>query len=345
MPVSSTLVRRLVVAPLVLLAEAAVIVLSPLLGLVAAAASPLLGGSRPLRIVAISVGYAARHLAGTIACLGLWIASGFGRHAESARMQRAHYAVLRWFVGGVYRSMVRLARVDVQVTESKAAEAALSAGRRPVVVLSRHAGEGDSLLILHELLCRHRRRPRLVLHEALRMDPLIDVLGRRLPNRFVDPRGGDTEVEIAAMTKDIGDDGAVLIFPEGGNFSPARRQRGIERLERGGYDEQAARAREMHHVCAPRPGGALAALEAAPHADMVFVAHVGVPNGLRDLWRLLPSHQTVELRLWIVGSEEIPSGRDERIAWLFDWWWTLDQWVGERRERDPSFDEASGRPS
>jgi len=336
MPVSSTLVRRLVVAPLVLLAEAAVIVLSPLLGLVAAAASPLLGGSRPLRIVAISVGYAARHLAGTIACLGLWVASGFGRRAESARMQRAHYAVLRWFVEGVYRLMARLARVDVRVTESKAAEAALSGAGRPVVVLSRHAGEGDSLLVLHELLCRHGRRPRLVLHEALRMDPLIDVLGRRLPNRFVDPRGGDTEVEIAAMTKDIGDDGAVLIFPEGGNFSPARRQRGIERLERGGYDEQAARAREMRHLSAPRPGGALAALEAAPHADVVFVAHAGVPNGLRDLWRLLPSRQTVELRLWIVGADEVPPGRDERIAWLFDWWRTLDLWVGERRERDPS---------
>ena len=42
------------------------------------------------------------------------------------------------------------------------------------------------------------------MHEALALDPLIDVLGRRLPNRFVDPRGGDIEVEIAAMSRDLG---------------------------------------------------------------------------------------------------------------------------------------------
>ncbi len=323
-------VRRLVVAPLILLAGIAVVLLSPLLGLVAALASPLAGGWRPLRVLGIAVDFAARHVACTLACLGLWVACGFGRHAGSARMQRAHYAVLRWFVGGVYRSMARLANVDVQVAESQAAEEALSSGRQPVVVLSRHAGEGDSLLILHQLLCRHGRRPRLVLHEALRMDPLIDVLGRRLPNRFVDPRGGDTEVEIAAMTRDIGDDGAVLIFPEGGNFTPARRQRGIERLERGGHAEQATRAREMTHVSAPRPGGALAAVEAARHADVVFVAHVGVPTGVRETWRLLPAPQTVQLRLWFVSADDIPLDRDEQIAWLFERWQTIDRWVGER---------------
>ncbi|MBA3328738.1 MAG: 1-acyl-sn-glycerol-3-phosphate acyltransferase [Solirubrobacterales bacterium] len=334
MPVPPTLVRRLVVAPLVLLAEAALVVLSPLLGLVAVLLSPLLGGWRPLRVLAIAVGYAARHLVSTLACLGLWVVGGFGRHAESARMQRAHYAVLSWFVGGVYRSMTRLSRVDVQVSESAAAGEALTAGRRPVVVLARHAGEGDSLLVLHELLCRHGRRPRVVLHEALRMDPLIDVLGRRLPNRFVDPRGGDTEAEIAAMTRDLDDDGAVLIFPEGGNFSPARRQRSIERLEQAGHDEEAAWAREMRHVSAPRPGGVLAALEAAPHADVVFVGHAGVPTGPRDLWRLLPADQTVQLRLWMVGADEIPADRDERIDWLFGWWRTLDEWVDERQGQD-----------
>jgi len=330
MRVPPTIVRRVLVAPVVLLVEAAVVIVSPLLGLVAALLSPLVGGRRLLRLLAIAVGYSARHVACTIACFGLWVASGFGRHADSARIQRAHYAVLRWFVGGVYRSMVRRARVDVTVTDSETAEEVLSAGRRPVVVLSRHAGEGDSLLVLHQLLCRHGRRPRIVLHEALRLDPLIDVLGARLPNRFVDPRGGDTEVEIAAMTADVGDDGAVLIFPEGGNFSRARRLRGIERLEQAGHDEEATWAREMEHVSAPRPGGALAALDAAPHADVVFVGHVGVPIGFKDLWRRLPAKQTVELKLWVVGPEDVPADRDERIDWLFGWWRTLDGWVGER---------------
>jgi 1-acyl-sn-glycerol-3-phosphate acyltransferase len=327
------LARRLVVAPLILLVEAALVALSPLLALIAAVLSPLVGGWRALRALAIAVDYAARHLASTAACAGLWVASGFGRHVRSGRMQRAHYGVLRWFVGGIHRRMTRLAGVDVQTTpDSEAAERALSAKRTPVVVLSRHAGEGDSLLVLHALLCRHDRRPRVVLHEALRLDPLIDMLGHRLPNRFVDPRGGDTEGEIAAMASDLGDGDALLIFPEGGNFSHSRRRRGIERLEQAGHAEEAAWAREMRHVAAPRPGGALAAIEAAPGADVIFLGHVGVPAGMREAWRRLATPgQNIEVRLWIECAEDVPTGKDAQIDWLFGWWRTIDAWVDERQ--------------
>jgi hypothetical protein len=86
----------------------------------------------------------------------------------------------------------------------------------------------------------------------------------------------------------------------------------------------------MEHVCAPRPGGALAALDGAPDADVIFVGHVGIPAGARNLWRLLLAARTVELRMWVVRTEEIPAARDERIDWLFGWWTTLDRWVDER---------------
>jgi 1-acyl-sn-glycerol-3-phosphate acyltransferase len=315
-------VRRVVVAPVVVLADLALVVTSPLLALVAAIASPLTGGAwRPLRVVAIAVSWAALHLAATFACLGLWI---------TRRDERAYHAVLSWFVGGINRSIRRIARVRWRVTHSDAAEDALSARRRPVLVLSRHSGEGDSMLVLHALLCRYERRPRIVLHEGLRLDPLLDVLGHRLGYRFVDPRGGDVEGEITAMAQGLGGADAVLIFPEGGNFSAARRARGIERLEQGGYDEEAALAREMEHVAAPRPGGALAALEGAPDADVVFVGHHGFPAGMRNLWRMLLGERTVELRMWLAPAAQIPAGDDERIDWLFAWWGTLDDWVDER---------------
>jgi 1-acyl-sn-glycerol-3-phosphate acyltransferase len=207
----------------------------------------------------------------------------------------------------------------------------LSGGERPVIVFSMHSGEGDSLLVLHQLLCRHGRRPRIVMHEALALDPLIDVMGRRLPNRFVDPRGGDTEVEIAAMSRGLRADDAVLIFPEGGNFSHARRKRGIERLEQAGHHEEAGWARRMRHVSAPRPGGALAAIDAAPEAEIVFVAHVGVPGSPGEAWRTLPEPQTVEVRVWHASPDEVPAEHDARIDWLFHWWCRLDDWVGERR--------------
>ncbi len=322
MVVPPKLVRRVVVAPVVVLVDLALIVVSPLLGLVAAIASPLTGGAwRPLRVVAIAVSWAALHLAATLACLRLWITRG-----------DEHHEVLSWFVGGINRSIRRIARVRWRVTDSEEAEEALSARRRPVLVLSRHAGEGDSMLVLHALLCRYRRRPRVVLHEGLALDPLLDVLGHRLHYRFVDPRGGDIEEEITAMARGMEGEDAVLIFPEGGNFSEARRARGIERLERGGYDDEAALAREMEHVAAPRPGGALAALEGAPDADVVFVGHAGFPVGMRDLWRQLLGERTVQLRMWLAPSEQIPAGDDARIDWLFAWWGTLDDWIDERSD-------------
>jgi 1-acyl-sn-glycerol-3-phosphate acyltransferase len=169
-----------------------------------------------------------------------------------------------------------------------------------------------------------------VLHEALQIDPLIDVLCRRLPNRFVDPRGGDTEVQIAAMTRGIDDSGAVLIFPEGGNFSAARKERSIRRLLERGHHRQAELATDMKHVAPPRPGGALAAIEAAPHADVVFIGHVGVPHGMGEAWRLMRGRQKVVLRLWLVTADDVPSGNAEQIDWLFGWWKELDAWIAGR---------------
>ena len=328
------LVRRLVVAPFVLLVEAALVAGSPVLALIGAILAPLGAGSRAVRTVAIMVDYSFRHLVCTAACGGLWIASGFGRRVHTPRMRRAHYGLLRWFVAGVHRTMTRLMRADVRITDSADAERALSARRGPVIVLSRHAGEGDSLLVLHELLVRHRRRPRIVLHEALRLEPLIDILGYRLPNRFVDPRGGDTEGKIAALAADLGERDALLIFPEGGNFSPSRRRRAITRLRRAGHAEEAGWASGMRHVSAPRPGGALAAIAAAPRADVVFIGHVGAPVGMRELWRGMATSRSVRIRLWLACAEEIPNGQDERIDWLFAWWRTLDAWIGEQTPAD-----------
>jgi 1-acyl-sn-glycerol-3-phosphate acyltransferase len=332
MPVPPLAVRRLVLAPLVVLLELLLLLASPLLLVAALLASPLFGGWRPVRMVVIVLSFMLRHLAACVACTGLWVAGRFGRGAASERVQDGYYGVMRWFVDGVYRTIVRVARVEVRMFESAAAEEALSAACRPVVMLSRHAGEGDTLLVIQQLLCRHGRLPRVVMHERLRLDPLIDVLGTRLPNRFVDPRGGDTEVEIAAMSRDLDERAAVLIFPEGANFTPRRRQRGIDRLEQAGHAEEAEWARSMEHVTAPRPGGALAAIEAAPDADVIFAGHVGFPTSVGEVWRLLPHPQTVEVRLWAVPAAEIPSDRDEGIDWLFAWWRTLDAWIQERHD-------------
>ena len=325
MRVPPLVVRRALVAPVVLGAEALLVAAAPLLAAAAALLSPVFGGRRPLRMLALVLAYAAGHLASVAACLLLWAGGGGGA-------QRPHYAVLRFFVGTLARTALRVARVRVTVRGSEPAEAALSAHQRPVVVLSIHSGEGDSLLVLDHLLRRHRRQTRIVMHEALALDPLIDVIGRRLPNRFVDPRGGDTEVEIAAMSRDLGPDDAVLIFPEGGNFTAERRKRSIERLLHRGHVKQAEIAESMEHISAPRPGGALAALASAPDADVVFFAHYGFPHSIGHAWRELPHPTDVAIELWHVPAEALPEGHEERIEWLFAWWRTLDAWVAERRQ-------------
>ena len=338
-PVPPRPVRRLLLAPLAVALDGVVLLLSPLLLLLAALLSPVFGARRPLRMALIVLAYAARHLQALLALFALWWRSGAGRRLGTEEMQAAHHEVMRRFVAGVYEVIVRQAHVEVAVEAPEAALAGLAGGERPVVVLCRHAGEGDTLLVLHELLVRHGRAPRMVMHEALRVDPVIDVLGGRLPNRFVDPRGGDTEVEIAALAADLGARDALVIFPEGANFTERRRLRGIERLERLGHPRQAEVARAMRHVSAPRPGGALAAIAAAPSADVVVMGHVGFPTGVGEVWRLLPEHQRIEVRLWHEPAASVPAEHEARIAWLFERWQRLDEWVEERsraRAADPA---------
>jgi hypothetical protein len=83
----------------------------------------------------------------------------------------------------------------------------------------------------------------------------------------------------------------------------------------------------MRHVSAPRPGGALAAIDAAPEPDVVVFGHAGFPTGVGEVWRLLPERQTIELRFWHEPGDAIPDGQDERIDWLFERWRALDEWV------------------
>ena len=330
-------IRRLVLMPLMLVVTAVIVVLSPLLALVAAVSSPFLGNWRPLRLLWVAVIYLVRDALATLAFVGLWIATGFGRNVGSPRMQRAHYAVIRWFLRGLCQTSLRAVKAWVEITEFADAEAALSKRDRPLLVFSRHAGAGDSFLLVHELLSRYGRRPRVVMKSVLQLDPFIDLFGNRLPNCFVSGGGEQLISGIGALARGLDRHGALLIFPEGGNFTEDRRQRTIERLEREGHHDAAERARRMDNLMAPRPGGALAAREGAPEADVVFIAHTGLPDprSTVDLLRLVPLEHPVEVALWHVPSAEVPSDREEQIDWLFAWWCRLDSWI-ERRGGAPA---------
>jgi 1-acyl-sn-glycerol-3-phosphate acyltransferase len=190
------------------------------------------------------------------------------------------------------------------------------------------------LLLVHTLMNRdHLRQPRIVLKDMLQLDPLIDVYLNRLPNHFVtaDPGVGSSPAEeaIADLARDLGEEDALLIFPEGANFTHRRRFRAIERLRKRGLVSAVRRAEAMRHVLPPRPAGVTAALQAAPHADVVFVAHTGLEHlsTVRDMWRGLPMDKTLHLRWWFVPAADVPRDEEQLTDWLYRWWQTIDDWI------------------
>lgn len=338
-------VRRAVLAPLLLALTAAAVAALPLLTLAGAAAALVLPGRwLPLRLVWVGVVYLLADCAALLACFGLWIASGFGWRLRSPAFQDAHYALLRLLLSVLARAAEGALQLEVTVEEPR-----WPRPDRPFIVLSRHAGPGDSFLIVHRLLSVYRLRPRIVLKSTLQYDPGLDVLANRLPTAFISPRpkaGTEAEVisQIRKLAEGLEPGGALLIFPEGGNFSERRRLRSITKLEQLKLSELARRARAMRHLLAPRPGGTAAAIAAAPAADVVFVAHTGLEalTLVASAWRRAPVTRQVRARWWLVPARRVPREPEAQTAWLYEWWGRMDEWIGQHRPGTPAGTDQDG---
>ena len=339
--------RRAVLAPAVVALTLLLVTTCPLWLLATAVVSPLIPGRwRPLRALWMLMLYLLLESAALVVLLLLWLVSGFGWKIRSPAFQRTHYDLVRAFLRFLFDESQRVLRVSVTVEGPEPS----SYSGRPLIVFSRHAGPGDSFLLVHALISWYDREPRIVLKDTLQWDPAIDVLLNRLPNRFIRPdpgRDGDrVESHIADLATALDDDDAFVLFPEGGNFTARRRARAIERLRRKGLLGEAEKAERMRHVLAPRPGGVVAALSAGRDADVVWVAHSGLEHlvSLADLWRGLPMDEGIAMRWWQVPREEVPVGREDQIAWLYEWWARIDDWIGsqvEARSADRARDGAA----
>lgn len=328
-------VRR-ITGPLLLATLVVGVALLPLLVGVALVVSVWLPGRwRALRLLAFALVYLAVEVGALVAAGVLWVLSGFGRRLHTVAFEAAHYTVLRLVLDTLMRSAQRLFALRL-VTDGESwspLDDGIPGSANAMVVLSRHAGPGDSFLLVHTLMNRdHLRRPRIVLKDVLQLDPLIDVHLNRLPNHFVSsgPGAGErSEAAIAELARTLGEEDALLLFPEGANFTPRRRTRAIQRLRDRGLRSAVTRAEAMQRVLPPRPGGVAAAVAAAPHADVVFVAHTGLEHlsSVRDVWRGLPMDKTLHLRWWFVPADEVPREEAELTAWLFGWWETIDAWI------------------
>lgn len=325
--------RRLVVAPAVIGLAVLLWLTLPFWLIGAAALSPLVRGRlRPLRVLWVAIVYVTCEALLLLVMLGLWISSGFGWRLRTPYFEGIHYDLVQGTMWVFFREARRVLRLTI-ATEGPTPAAHPG---RPILVCCRHAGPGDSFVLIHTLMAWYDREPRVVLKDTLAWDPAIDVLLNRIPARFITPNptgGGRLDDQIISLATGLDENDAFVIFPEGGNFTPERRQRAIDRLRRLGMERMAQRAEEMIHVLAPRPGGFLAALDAAPEADVVLVAHTGLDHMLTvgEVWRELPMDKQIVMRWWQVPRDEIPADRDERIDWLFDWWERIDDWIVENR--------------
>ncbi|WP_134740577.1 lysophospholipid acyltransferase family protein [Nocardioides sp. 503] len=330
------LLRRVVVAPAVVGLAGVLWLTLPLWLVGAAALSPLLPGRwRALRLAWVVLVYLTIEALMLLVLLGLWLASGFGRRIRSPYFEGIHYDLVQGVMWVFFREARRVLKLTIE-TDGPDPDAHPG---RPLLVACRHAGPGDSFTLVHALMHWYSREPRVVLKDTLAWDPMIDVVLRRIPARFISPHpaaGEDLESQIAALATDLDENDAFVIFPEGGNFTPARRQRAIDKLRKLGLERMAERAEAMTNVLAPRPGGFIAALDAAPEADVVLVAHTGLDHLLTvgDLWRELPMDKRIVMRWWTVPRDEIPEGREERIDWLFGWWERIDAWIDEHSAKD-----------
>ncbi|QIK74903.1 1-acyl-sn-glycerol-3-phosphate acyltransferase [Nocardioides piscis] len=332
-PVLLWALRRLVIAPAVVLLTALLLVTLPVWVIVAAALSPVLPGRwRALRLLWVVILYLTAESLLLLVLLGLWLASGLGWRLRSPYFAGIHYELVQWVLVVVFREAKRVLALRIRTV----GPAPVPHPTRPILVCCRHAGPGDSFTLMYALLHWYGREPRVVLKDSLAWDPAIDVLLNRIPAAFIstDPaQGEDFESKIARLASNLDPNDAFVIFPEGGNFTAARRDRAIARLHKLGLVKMAERAEQMTHVLAPRPGGFLAALDAAPDADVVLVAHTGLDHMLTvgDVWRELPMDKELVMRWWEVPRSEIPVERDARIEWLFGWWEEIDRWVEEHR--------------
>ena len=136
------LIRRLVLAPLVIILAIGFLLLSPFLALLALVFGLLgrarAGQMRSLRLVGFVLVWFVAEAVALVVLAGLWVVSGFGGRLRTEPYQSRHYAVMRWFLDLMYRGAERTygLRVEVDEPEFSGSEAAARLAR-PIIVLSR----------------------------------------------------------------------------------------------------------------------------------------------------------------------------------------------------------------
>ena len=329
-------IRRLVVAPLVFALCLALLALSPVFLLVAVIVDLFVRGSwRTTRMIAFGAYYLAMEALGLLVMLGLWISFGFGARLKSEESIAAHFGFMTHWLARMYRAVSKLFGLRINIEERPEPRPG------PLLVFCRHAGPGNSLMLVGTMMIAYNRRPRIVMLAKLQWDPLFDTMGNRLPNRFIKHDKKDSARYVAAigdLADGLGDRDAFVLFPEGRDFTQRLRRRAIEFLTDKGFHRHAEKAEAMLNVLPPRHRGPIAAITRAPQADVAFVAHSVLEEigSFKDLWRRIPLKDPIDARYWRIPPDEVPKTEDETIEWLYAWWERIDRWIDEHKDPEPA---------
>ena len=304
--------RRIFMVPLVVLLEIAMLVTAPLSIGVAAIAGLVHRSSRPIRATALVLTYAAIELS-TLAR----IASGVDDWD----------ALERDVLDRGYRAMRRILDIPLELEPGSATAGDLAASNG-VIVLARHCGPGDSLFIAWLLAVPYALTMSIVLKDALRWEPTVNVAEDHLPLCFVRAGQGRGTAAVRSVAEQLGPGRCLLLFPEGGNFSWERWRAAIRGFVERREFAAARRAQRQTHTLPARPGGALAALQAAPHADVLLLAHSGFSTDGRDRpWWRVPMHRPLLVRTVLLPAHAVPRDEDGARAFLDQAWEQIDTWV------------------
>jgi 1-acyl-sn-glycerol-3-phosphate acyltransferase len=305
---------------------------------------PLTPRRRVLRVCSFAGVYFGIELVVLTRCGWLWVKRAVGR-GDGEGWVEAHQALLGWTLNVILRAGRAFFGFRLELTEPPDTESL--AGSRPVLVLARQGGPRDTFALVRLLSAHYRRRCRIVVKEALALDPALDVLLGRLGCVFVSGTGMEgTTDRIAAVAAQLGPAEALLLFPEGGNWTPDRHDAAVRRVRgrrrrpgRGSAGSRGDRpfqaAETLEYLLPPRAGGVLACLTAAPDLEVVFVAHTGLEElvTVGQVWAHLPLRIPMSVRWWKAGSRPLSGDRQAGEDWLETEWAIMDEWIGTQADR------------
>jgi 1-acyl-sn-glycerol-3-phosphate acyltransferase len=282
-----------------------------------------------VRLLAMLWWFLVGELYGLIGLLWIWALSG-GRDGHRRR-DRVYRLKRRWL--GSHLAGIR--RMFGLRFETEGLELA---GPGPILMMIRHASIIDNTLPDVIVGRAHGLGFRFVIKRELQMLPTIDIGGRWVPTLFVRRASGDTTTELErmhALTVNLSSDEGLLIYPEGTRSTTEKLARAKEIIAER-QPEIAPMAGRLRHLLPPRLGGTLALLESSRGTDVVIFGHVGLDGFeyISDIWSGGLVGTTVRLKFWRFPAGDVPSDHDELVAWVYDRWQELDDWIGETRSGD-----------